>query len=164
MTHERGAHCGGSRSTDGGCGGSMDGDGGGCDSDRGMSNTRLAARANHAVAAELHTTCGIPKCWKRDKSADCVSIRGPLFHDRTGRNSAGELFRTKKTKNRSFTPTSRLTRTYTSTERAAVPSGGRQVVDDAPGTALRERGPRGRGGREHSPAQDLMYFITRRHV
>ena len=57
----------------------MDGDGGGCDSDRGMSNTRLAARANHAVAAELHTTCGIPKCWKRYKSADCVSIRGPLF-------------------------------------------------------------------------------------
>ena len=41
-----------------------------------------------------------------------------------------------------FTPTSRLTRTYTSTERAAVPSGGRQVVGDAPGTALRERGPR----------------------
>ena len=39
----------------------MDGDGGGCDSDRGMSNTRLAARANHAVAAELHTTCGISK-------------------------------------------------------------------------------------------------------
>ena len=38
----------------------MDGDGGGCDSDRGMSSTRLAARANHAVAAELHSTCGIP--------------------------------------------------------------------------------------------------------
>ena len=74
MTHERGAHCGGSRSTDGGCGGSMDGDGGDCDSDRGMSNTRLAARANHAVAAELHTTCGIPKCWKRYKSAPGLRI------------------------------------------------------------------------------------------
>ena len=54
----------------------MDGDGGGCDSDRGMSNTRLAARANHAVAAELHTTCGIHKSWKRDKShTPAVSVK-----------------------------------------------------------------------------------------
>jgi hypothetical protein len=58
----------------------MDGDGGGCDSDRGMSNTRLAARANHAVAAELHTTCGISKLEDvQDRAPDCVLIRGPLF-------------------------------------------------------------------------------------
>ena len=79
VTHERGAHCGGSRSTDGGGGGSMDGDGGGCDSDRGMSSTRLAARANHAVAAELHSTCGIPP----------VLVSAPCSRDlRPRRNSA----------------------------------------------------------------------------